>query len=162
MALQRINFDIAGDVQYARGFEAAAREVEDLTEPLKAVGESLRLSVSDQFRSEGSAGLGSRWTPLNPDYAAWKEAQVGPEPMLVFTGKMRSAMTDPRALQITPRRLIYEPDDPEGIAARHQAGGGHLPQRKIVALSLETRRGWDRIFMAWITNLRRGPMWGAV
>lgn len=157
MALQRITFDVAGDVQYARAFDAAEREADDMSEPLREVGESLRLSVSEQFRTEGAHGLGTKWKPLNRDYEAWKEQQVGPQPILVFSGRMRDALLSRRAITVTPQRMIYEPDAPD-YAPLHQAGEG-VPQRKMVAVPLSVRRTWDRIFASWLNDVRRGPGW---
>lgn len=158
MPLQRVTFDIAGETQYARAFEAMEREADDLSEPLAEIGESVRLSVSEQFRTEGAHGLGSKWKPLNRDYAAWKERQVGPAPMLVFTGTMRDAMLSRSAITVTRRRMVYEPDAPD-YAPAHQFGEGNLPQRKMVAIPLSVRRTWDRAFASWLNDLRRGPGW---
>lgn len=156
MALVGVRFQILNDVQYARSFNLMANESRDLSEPLTLVGKSLLGSVHDQFRTEGAAGGGSRWHALNPDYAAWKRAQVGPEPILVFTGDMRDAAVDPNAVQVTSRRLVYEIDDPKAIY--HQEGEGSLPVRKIVDLPMTERRGWDRIFHSWINGLRHAPI----
>lgn len=154
MALQRISFDIVGDEQYVRGFEATAREAADLSAPLRSIGESLREAVAEQFLSEGAAGSFGRWKPLNPAYErAKREAGYG-GPILVRTGAMFSAATDERSISVTPRRLVYEIDDPKAI--HHQRGDGNLPQRRIVDLSLTTRRQWDRIFAGWLNNIRRG------
>lgn len=157
MPLQRFSIDVMGQSIYDRAFEAAAREVENLTDPLTAVAEHLRLSVSEQFRTEGEAGLGTRWQALNPDYEAYKEANWGPQPILVRSGEMRAEMTDPRAFTVSPRRLVYEPRS--SIAALHQVGAGHLPARPIVVLNEGQRRSIDRIFASWLNAIRRGP-WG--
>jgi hypothetical protein len=159
VTLQRVTFDIAGENQYARAFEAGAREVTDMSEPLEEVGESLRLSVSEQFRTEGAHGLGSKWKPLNDSYARWKEQQVGPQPMLVFTGDMRDSMLDRQAITVTPQRMVYAPRHPD-YAPRHQKGEGQLPQRKMVAVPMSVRRQWDRYFAEWLNGIRRGIMRG--
>lgn len=156
MALQQIRFSIAGDEQYVRGFEATAREVEDLSEPLAEIGRQLRHDVAEQFLTEGGAGGYGRWQPLNPEYERWKRSQVGERPILVYTGAMFAAATDERSVSVTPRRMVYEIDDPKAI--HHQRGDGHLPVRRIVDLSLEQRREWDRTFHAWLTRIRRGPI----
>lgn len=157
MPLQRITFDLAGDMQYARAFDAMEREADDLSEPLGEVGESLRLSVSEQFRTEGAHGLGSKWKPLNPDYERWKEQHVGPQPILVYSGRMRDAMLSRSAITVTRQRMVYEPAAPD-YAPLHQSGEG-VPQRKMVAVPLSVRRTWDRIFASWLNDLRRGPGW---
>lgn len=156
MPLQKISFSIAGEDQYIRGFEATAQEAEDLSEPLGKIGELLRLDVSEQFRTEGAVGAGGRWQPLNPTYEAWKRSEVGDEPILVFTGAMRSAAISKSAISVSPKQLVYEIDDPKAI--HHQRGDGDLPVRKLVDLSLSQRRAWDRVFADWLNAIRRGPI----
>lgn len=156
----RLRMDVLGDVQLSRAFELMAHEAQDLSEPLRQVGEALVSAVGEQFRSEGAHGLGHRWHPLSPAYAAWKRenAPAGPAaPILVFSGDMRSALLDRAAVTVTPRRMVYEPDAPD-YAVVHQQGEGHMPQRKIVALAMSDRRGFERIFANWLNGLRRGRL----
>lgn len=161
MALQTVRFNIVGDVQYSRAFEAAAEEAEDLSEPLEQVGESLLRSIGEQFRSEGAYGLGSKWTPLNADYERWKREQVGDEPMLVFHGTLRAAMIAHSAVRVEPRRMTYAPDAPD-YGIRHQTGDEDdgLPQRKMVELPEADRRQWDRYFAEWLNSIRREKLAG--
>jgi hypothetical protein len=156
MPLTRMRFDIVGDVQYSRAFHTMGREAADMTDPLTEIGESLRLSVSEQFRTEGRHGLGVGWQALDAAYARWKASAVGEQPILVFRGDMRDAMLSRSAFTISPRRLVYEPDDPK--AYYHQVGEGNLPAREMVALNEAERRGWDRIFASWLNGLRHGPL----
>lgn len=161
MALQTFRFSVAGDTQYSRAFVAAAEEVRDLTEPLTMVGEVILRDVGEQFRSEGVFGHGGRWQPLNADYARWKQQQVGDEPILVFSGRMRDAMMARSAIHVTPRRLEYGPDAPE-YAIDHQKGNPErgLPQRKMVEIPEVERRSWDRIFANWLNSIRREKLAG--
>lgn len=161
MARQTFRFQVAGDVQYARAFEAAAEEVQDLTEPLTEVGEIVLRDVGEQFRSEGAFGHGSRWRPLSTDYERWKEQQVGAEPILVFSGRLRDAMMARSAIHITPRRMEYDPDDP-GYGIDHQQGDPErgLPQRKMVEIPLTERRAVDRVFANWLNSIRREKLAG--
>jgi hypothetical protein len=161
MARQVFRFEVAGDVQYSRAFDALAEEVRDLTEPLTAVGELVVRDVGEQFRSEGAFGHGSKWTPLNTDYERWKEQQVGVEPILVFSGKMREAMMARSAVHVSPRRMEYDPDAPD-YAIRHQQGDEErgLPQRKMVEIPGSERRAVDRIFATWLNSIRRERLAG--
>jgi hypothetical protein len=161
MPTQVFRFSVAGDVQYARAFEAAAEEVQNLTEPLTAVGEIVLRDVGEQFRSEGTFGHGSRWQPLNADYERWKQQQVGDEPILVFSGKLRDAMMAHSAVHITPRRMEYDPKDP-GYGIDHQKGdpARGLPQRKMVEIPLTERRNFDRVFAMWLNSIRREKLAG--
>ncbi len=156
MALVEISFDIDGDAQYVRAFELLAHEARDLREPLEEIAESLIQAVGRQFLTEGAAG-GSRWRPLNPAYARWKDAHFPGRPLLVATGRMRAAALDKRrAVSVGAHRMVYEIHDPK--AAYHQRGQGANPQRKLVELDLGVRRSWDRIVAEWVDGLRRGPL----
>lgn len=159
MAVERIQFSVVGVKQYSRGFEMAADEAKDLSIPLAKIGKSLISSVHENFRTEGAHGA-TKWKRLSAPYASWKQQQVGDEPILVFKGTMRAAMINPNSLQITPRRLKYEPDVPD-YAILHQEGGeieGRPPQRKMVQLPMEVRHSWDAIFVSWLNDLRAGPI----
>jgi hypothetical protein len=156
MSWVRVRFDIMGEAQVSRAFEAAEREVQNMTEPFEAIGRLILGHVHSQFRTEGEHGAGSKWQPLNDKYAAWKEMQVGDQPILVFTGEMREEMLSDQALSVYPQRLIYRPQGERAeIAALHQAGEG-VPQRKVLNLNMEDRRMWDRTFHEW---LRSGVLW---
>ncbi len=159
----RVSFDIAGEVQYERGFAAMADELEDLREPLGNVADLLRDAVGEQFASEGAHGLGGRWAPLSPAYAKAKEERYPGHPILVASGEMRDAFLTQGTRELTRSRLVWGVTDQrdskgEAIstrAAAHQSGEGVVPQRKIVALTNLDRRGIDREFASWLTHLRR-------
>lgn len=162
MALQAISFRVAGDTFYSRGFDAAAEEVRDLSEPLAAIGELLLRDVFEQFRTEGTFGGGSKWKPLSPAYAEWKRQQVGDQPIMVFSGGLRSAMIARSAVQVTPRRMVYDPDVPDW-AVRHQTGdpgGSPMPRRRLVELPMTARRDFDRVFATWLNSIRREKLAG--
>ena len=159
MALVPISIRVDGDVEYARAFDLSARLADDLREPLGDVGAELIGAVSRQFASEGASELGTRWQPLSPAYAAWKQANYPGRPMLVRTGEMRSAAVDARrALSITPRRLTYTVDS--DYAIHHHRGEG-VPSRRFVVLSTATRRSIDRVFVEWLSGIYSGPLWRA-
>ena len=161
MPLQTVRFDVAGDVQYSRAFEAAAHEAEHLREPLGQVGDDVLRSVFEQFRTEGTFGHGSKWKALSPGYAEWKRQQVGDEPILVFTGETRSKMIARSAVHVSPRRMVYDPRASE-FALRHQQGdeADGLPQRKMVEIPETGRRQWDRFFVEWLNSIRRAKLAG--
>jgi hypothetical protein len=159
MPLQTVRFDVAGDVQYARAFEAAAHEAEDLTEPLEQVGDAVLRDVFEQFRTEGTFGHGSKWQELNPQYERWKREQVGDEPILVFKGTMREAMIARSSVHVSPRRMVYDPKAPK-YALRHQQGKDGMPQRKMVEIPETDRRQWDRYFVEWLNSIRREKLAG--
>jgi phage gpG-like protein len=169
VALVEITLDVAGDKQLARAFEATAREVEDMSDPLARFGEHLLREIGEQFQTEGARG-GEPWRRLTRAYETWKEEHYPGRPILVQSSAMRSAALSPRAVTITPRRLVYEIDDANvcggtrsehdrvdrgQLAYWHQVGAGRLPARPIVQLNQEARRELDRIFASWLTTIRR-------
>lgn len=164
-----LRFNIAGEDQYRRAFAAFGREVSDLREPLTRVRDLLVESTGENFRSEGGGAGG--WEPLNEAYDEWKQEAYPGRPMLVLTGAMRGALLDKRqsTLDLTSQRLVWgldtqtDPETGERLADRayaHQRGEGHVPQRKVVALTFKDRRAIDREFVAHINRVRRGPLGG--
>ena len=158
-----VTFDIAGEQQYVRSFEAFDEELRDLRDPLGDVADHLQHVVGEQFLTEGAHGLGLRWVPLNPEYAAWKREHYPGAPLLVRTGAMRDALITDGTRELTAHSLrwgITTQTDDEGqpireYAIAHQTGRGVVPQRKIIALGSMDRRQIDRIFVTWLHNLRR-------
>jgi Phage virion morphogenesis family len=160
MAWQTLHFNVVGDEQFAKGFSAMAAEVADMRVPFTEIGQILLRGIAEQFRTEGGYG-GSKWKPLSPAYEQWKRGAVGDEPILVLHGTMRSAMLAQNSLHTWPQRLLYEPDAPI-YALRHQTGdpGEHpMPQRKMIEIPFSERRSFDRVFAAWLADIRRSG-WG--
>lgn len=157
MALVSIDINIGGEAQYARAFTALASEVTNLKTPLGEAAELLKHSTGKNFLSEGVYGTGGRWKPLNPEYEAWKQQHYPGRPIMVRTGELRNALLVRGVRELTGRRLVYGVSgSAEKYAHYHQTGEGKMPQRKIVALTQQDRRGIDRIFATWLNHKRRG------
>lgn len=156
MALVRLSFDVNGEKQVSRAFDAYAHEVADMSTPLRRIGESLLEAVRRQFETQGASGSGTPWRRLSTAYALWKRQHFPGEPILVATGGMRADVLSPRSVHVTRDRLVYEPESE--VAFYHQAGRGHNPQRKIVDLNAGDRRGFERVFAHWLTEVRRGAI----
>jgi hypothetical protein len=156
--LQRLTLTIAGETQLARAFDVLAHDAEDLREPLERTHEHLRQVVGEQFQSEGGHG-GRRWQDLSPAYARQKADHYGDgRPILVASEGMRAAWLARQPLELTARRLVMGPREGSEEAVRslaHQTGAGHLPQRRIVDLTLGDKRGIDRIFAEWFSARTR-------
>lgn len=157
MALVRVGFTVAGEKQISRGFYTYSLAITSLEEPLDRMADELLAAVRLQFATEGVAGLGAKWTPLEASYRAWKEKHWPGRPILVRTGGMKGALLNKKhAVTITPTTLVYEPKGEGGRRASfHQTGHhgehGTLPQRKIVALTTAQKREMvDRNFAVWL------------
>jgi len=154
----RLTFDVDGERQVSRAFTAMEADVRDMSEPLGAIGRLIREAIGEQFGSEGARG-GAPWQPLSPQYEAWKEAHYPGRPLLVQTGAMRREMLGESAFRVTPERLVYEPSTasathPE-IAGYHQRGSSPNPARRMVDLTPEDRRGFEREVHDWLNARRR-------
>lgn len=151
-----VRFHLLGERPYERAFEMMGHEARDLSAPFEQIADELLHSVSEQFRTEGTR-TGARWHSLSAAYAKWKQERWPGRPILVASGKMRAAAFDRgRAVNISPQRLVYEIDDPKAIY--HQRGDGHMPQRRLVDIGAADRRAFDRVFVRWLNDLRRGPL----
>jgi hypothetical protein len=156
-----VRFQVAGEQQYARAFQVLADDARDLKEPLTRVRDRLVSTVGEQFQSEGQHG-GTPWPQLSTAYEQWKQEAFPGRPLLVRSGAMRAAYLADGTRELTNTRLVWGIDtqrDQHGqaIADRagaHQAGEGHMPQRKIIALTFEDRRAFDRAFVEHFNYLK--------
>ena len=153
--LIRTDIDVLGADHYSRSFKIMADDAEDLSEPLRRIGEHIRLSVGEQFGSEGTA-KGAPWAPLSADYAEWKDIHYPGMPILVATGNMRRLLLSPSAITVTPHKMVYDPRS--DIWHFHQLGTRFMPARKMVVVRPDDMRQWDRYFHEWINYLRHRPM----
>lgn len=159
----RVRLTIAGETQLARAFDVLARDARDLRDPLQETHEHLRDVIGQQFLTQGEHG-GARWADLTPEYARRKADRYGDgRPILVASGDLRAAWLARQPLELTDRRLVMGPREgsPEELRSSvHQTGAGHMPQRRIVNLTLGDRRGIDRIFAEHFSAVIR-RMFGA-
>ena len=173
-----------GSAAYDRSIELTARqlaafesEARDMTEPLTAVGQDLRVQIEAAFATEGSSGASGKWVALSPNYATWK-AEKGPGlPILVglrptswvghrpakrnmnqtyaVSGQMMRSLLMPlqdlATWKVTPTRLLYEPSSE--IAGYHEEGTDKMPARPPVDLSLTFLHSVDRTFVRWLAAL---------
>ena len=163
MPLVAVRFDVAGERQVSRAFEAYAHEVLDMSEPLDRMADHILAAVRAQFTTQGASGLGEPWERLDEAYEAWKRAHFGPKPILVRAGGTKGAVLNKRqAVRVTRDRMVYEPKGKAAwIAGLHQGGNAEtgLPERKIVALTeAQKRAAIDREFTSWLNGVRHQTM----
>lgn len=164
---------VAGDTPQVLSdrFIDFAGKLDDLSEPLGQIADTLLTDVSSQFASEGSTGVSGKWSPLAPEYAAWKNRNAPGAPILVglrpvakgsrshpnsqetytVSGKMRDSVLDPASMHVEPMRLIYSPTS--NIAGFHQTGTSRMPARPIISLSPMELRAFDRYVVVYLDKL---------
>ncbi len=99
--------------------------------------------VADDFRQAERAYLGRvRWTPLSPEYAAWKARNGHGNRVGVYTGGLLNSLTN------EGDRYHYERVTNEGlevgtknpVARLFDKGTSKQPKRKLIRLSPRNRR----------------------
>lgn len=102
------------------------------------------------FESEGAAGMGQRWAPLSPRYAAWKAGRYGSRSILQREGRLFSAAVGPEKVidrQSARLRIRHR-------AARfHQAGTSRMPARPIVYQPTEgDKQEMSKLAARWVVD----------
>lgn len=140
------------------GGTAARQIVERIRIPLdlrliaQDVARIASIAAQEQVDSQG-ARAGQAYAPLSRRYAAWKMAQVGAQPILVFSGRLRQTLQRlPQISAASARRIDLTFSALPPYAVRHQAGGRRLPARPIVALTADDRQA---IITAYLSAFRR-------
>ncbi len=91
----------------------------------------LKVFTVDVFESEGAV-YGRRWTPLNPEYAAWKSTRYPGRGILERSGNMRRGFKS-----VTTRDYLLIKNGVPYLQ-KHQKGEG-VPQRIIVDLTQQMK-----------------------
>ena len=138
----KISMTILGDKQLNRAFSRFGDSVDDLRPAWKKVSEKLFKISAKQFDTQGGSGASGGWTPLSDNYLLWKQAQVGNQPILVFSGDMRRSLTQKGGQNILEmKRDHMKWGTRVGYATVHQKPqSSPIPQRKIIDLNEQDKR----------------------
>jgi phage gpG-like protein len=102
-----------------------------------------------QFQTEGMDGSGgTKWVPLSPEYAGWKEAHFPGKPILQRTGDLYDSLTNPNSTNGVRReeRKTLTLGSTLPYALYHQTGsrdGEHPPARP----EIQFPEAWKRTVM---------------
>ena len=125
----RISVDV-DDSGFAERMSAMALRAQDLRIPLTEAAEKVKTASRVNFLSQG--GTSGGWSPLEPEYGAWKAANYGPLPILVRTGALAESIVgrgapidvDAHSMTVSLPNIKY--------AKFHQYGTEHMAARPIV------------------------------
>lgn len=151
------------DVQLSRVFTGLRRIPENLDEPLKLIEKDFYTGQKKTFLTQGAFEGKERWAALSPRYESRKAREFPGKPILVRTGALRRAATNP--------------GDPNAIVNREGAGlevgiglrvpGGwnlgllhqlgtraphSMPIRKVIDLTKKQRARWVRIYRDFLVE----------
>lgn len=162
--------------QWHYAFSRFAESIDDWRPAFSQIVADFKEGQNKQFQSEGGYGSGG-WAGLSPAYARWKDEHKPGMPILVFSGLLRRAATNPQVV-MTRDTLVITIDDSgsykvfsksrgqlitkrkPAVAGYHQEGGGHLPARKVVQLPQSQVVRWRKIFHSFLVSQHRAPFGG--
>ena len=117
---------------------AYAHRAGDTRSVLEAARALLAANEAQVFDTEGSS-IGEHW----PAHAASTQDREATGRLLVMTGRLRAALTDPANAIVTRDAVELSP---RGVAYAHfhitgTGGGNRMPARPMMGLTRETQRG---------------------
>jgi len=161
MAL-RISLDVAGVRQVNRALLLSAAAVKDLRPVWEDLYDDFLQGEKSVFAAEGNAGSPTRemgssgswgpWAPLNPDYAARKQAQGYGTKILVRTGRLKGSLTERSHADAVfqPRELGMSLGTRVPYAGYHQTGTSRMPAREPIRINEAQARRWMRLIQKFI------------
>lgn len=152
MAGPMFKFEVAGDVQMARGFSRFAEGIKDLRPAFREIERSFREIEKRQFQSEGRYGSGG-WAPLSPTYAEWKAERFPGRTILQLTGALMGSLVGKTSESVTEiERLSLAIGTRLKYAIWHQKGTPRMPARSIIRLTEEDKRQWMKILHRFLVD----------
>jgi len=147
----KISFEVTGEKQINRAFDAAAKAFEDFTPVFKELGKRFQSYEKQMFDTEGGIS-GSRWATLSPGYRAWKSINYPGKGILERKGTLKKSLTSPQAVhELEKLSAAYGTTVPYAIY--HQKGAGNMPARKPIKLSKKERHNWTRELHRYIKSV---------
>jgi phage gpG-like protein len=154
-----IDLRFAGAAQLTRRLHAMETAVTDMRPAWDVLRERFIKNMSRTFAAEG--GNSGKWSPLSPQYGAWKMKRYSGKKILQRTGDLLNSVTSELAIDIRgPQTMILGSDSSYG--GYHQTGTRKMPQRKMIDFSEYERRVWVTVIRAHLFAATDGEDLGAV
>lgn len=155
MALVKIRFEIANEVQLSRAFETGIAAFLNLEQPFGIMADEFFQSMASVFAAEGAFEERSRWQELSPAYGRWKARHYPGRKILELTGRLKNSLTTKggpdNVLEITRDTLSVGTRVP--YAMYHQTGTPKMPMRKIIELTDTQKLRWVQIMHRYIYDV---------
>jgi phage gpG-like protein len=131
-----------------------AQNIDNARPAFEAIADHQQTIWKKQFAQEGGYTNRSRWSPLSPRYAAWKQRHYPGKPILQLTGALFNSLTRrPFGVEeITAHTMVIGTDVP--YAKYHQVGGPpYLPARPIIGPPPKPdAKIFAKIMQSWIVR----------
>lgn len=151
-----LRFEVDGKAALSRVLTGIADDVENWKPALEDMASDFYRTQGDVFASGGAAEGLSAWPALSPAYTIWKRNNYGGRPILVLSGRLRSALTTSGAgsiKRVTERNLELGANVPVGghnLAALHQHGTSRMPARPVLRLTDPQKKRWVSILHTYL------------
>ena len=146
MARVDMDFEVDGEKQLSRFFEATGSDLKDFSDIFKAWGKDFRERQHSVFRSEGAFEGRQRWQELSPAYKDWKDIYYPGANILERTRRLWDSLVsegDPdHVYSVSKDEFKIGTSVPYAIF--HQRGQG-VPQRKVIQLTEPQKTDWTQI-----------------
>lgn len=131
------SYVIENDAQFKAAISRAAGKVDDLRFAFGEIARDWFKSNTAQFSLKGSG----QYKPLSPEYQARKRKEVGAQPILVRSGRLRDSMSgqpnQDSIVQIGKQSLILGTKVSHGIFHQSDAPRRKIPLRKFLFIGPE-------------------------
>ena len=153
----RFELTVDGEKQLDRALSRGGDHLSDVSPFFEVAADMIAGFVELQFDTQG--GRTGGWAPLSPQYAAWKFAQVGAQPIMVFTGRLKRSLVERGAnniREISPDRMRWgtsiktAKDAPYPIFHQRGGRGERPPQRRIIDLTENDRNALMKALQRFI------------
>lgn len=144
----RLDFEVFGERQVSRDLLRLGNRAGNARPAFDAIADRLEGISAQQFDSQG--GRSRAWAPL-ADSTRRRKAALGLDHRILHaTGELRRSLTGgPGGQRITTlNQIVYGTTVP--YAGFHQAGGGHLPRRRVVDLTECDRKEMVQILQRYM------------
>jgi phage gpG-like protein len=158
----RLTYEVDGVVMLDRAFNRVGEHLNNLIPVWNRLEPVLEDMESEQFLSEGAAGLHGKWAPLSPRYAKYKEFRWPGRPILQRDYHLVSSLTDKTSDSI---RVKEKDEFAFGTKVKsksgvdypllHQRGTRRLPARRVIDFSDSQKRTMQKEVQAGLLELLR-------
>lgn len=145
-----VDVRITGAKQAAGRMMAMYARTKTFTSVLVKAKQEIRAANASNFATNGLPVGG--WSPLQPQYAAWKMARFPGAPPLVRTGRLFASLTGATDSYETMTNTSMSIGTTVEYAKFHQYGTTRMPKRKIVFEPPLFAKKLGADSLSWIAN----------
>lgn len=148
-----VSIKVNGVEEVIKNINICEDRIKNLRPAWEKIAQDFRETERKVFDSQGGYGSRSKWSPLSPQYNAWKQISYAGKPILQLTGHLKNSLTTKGADHveiIEAKKLTIGSTDPK--FGWHQNGNYNLPARPPVTVTKYQGTKWVKIIRNHIIN----------